>query len=55
MPDGLLFPFTVRLTCDVLAADGAAVMTAVSSGALALRSAGVPITALVAGDGCCRS
>ncbi|CAL8469255.1 g8796 [Coccomyxa elongata] len=43
------FPFTVRLTADVLALDGSAASAAVTSGSLALINAGVPITAPVAG------
>jgi polyribonucleotide nucleotidyltransferase len=46
----------VRLTADVLAADGGAPMAAVSAGSLALHRAGVPASALVAGArwGLCR-
>jgi polyribonucleotide nucleotidyltransferase len=49
MPNSQDFPFAVRVTSDVLAADGAAAAAAVSSGSLALLSAGIPISSLVAG------
>jgi len=39
----------MRLTCDVLADDGAAVMTAVSSATLAIANAGIPLASPVAG------
>ena len=50
LPRGRAFPFAVRLTSDVLADDGAAAMTAVSSATLALASAGIPLSAPVAGE-----
>ena len=40
---------TVRLHCDVLQADGAGVMSAVSAGSLALMDAGVPLRQPAAG------
>ena len=49
LPKDKHFPFTVRLTADVLALDGSASSAAVMSGSLALINAGVPITAPVAG------
>jgi polyribonucleotide nucleotidyltransferase len=49
MPNPQQFPFAVRLTADILALDGSAASAAVSSGSLALISAGVPITSPVAG------
>lgn len=49
IPKGRKFPFALRLTSDVLADDGAAAMTAVSSATLALANAGIPVSAPVAG------
>ncbi|CAK0784195.1 hypothetical protein CVIRNUC_007399 [Coccomyxa viridis] len=49
VPRGRKFPFAVRLTTDVLADDGSAAMTAVSSASLALTNAGVQLSAPVAG------
>ncbi len=49
MPSAGAFPFSVRITADVLAADGATAAAAVSSSSLAMLSAGVPISSLVAG------
>ena len=49
VPRGRKFPFAVRLTTDVLADDGSAAMTAVSSASLALTNAGVQLAAPVAG------
>ena len=40
----------MRLTSDVLADDGAAAMTAVSSATLAFANAGIPLSAPVAGE-----
>ena len=49
VPRGRKFPFAVRLTTDVLADDGSAAMTAVSSASLALTNAGVQLSSPVAG------
>ena len=43
------FPFAVRLTVDLLSADGSEAMAALSAASLAMADAGVPITAHVAG------
>ena len=43
------FPFTVRLAADVLASNGSTALGGVCAGALALASAAVPLSALVAG------
>ena len=43
------FPFAVRLTVDLLSADGSETMAALSAASLALADAGVPIQAHVAG------
>ncbi len=50
---GRKFPFAIRLTSDVLADDGAAAMTAVSSATLAFANAGIPLLAPVAGVPSC--
>ena len=49
VPRGRVFPFAIRLTSDVLADDGAAAMTAVSSATLAFANAGIPLSTPVAG------
>ena len=49
VPRGRVFPFAIRLTSDVLADDGAAAMTAVSSATLAFSNAGIPLSTPVAG------
>ena len=43
------FPFAVRLTVDLLSADGSETMAALTAASLALADAGVPIEAHVAG------
>ena len=43
------FPFAVRLTVDLLSADGSETMAALSAASLALADAGVPISAHIAG------
>ena len=43
------FPFAVRLTVDLLSADGSETMAALSAASLALADAGVPVEAHVAG------
>lgn len=53
IPKGRKFPFAMRLTSDVLADDGAAAMTAVSSATLAFANAGIPLSAPVAGVPSC--
>lgn len=55
VPRGRVFPFAMRLTSDVLADDGAAAMTAVGSATLAFASAGIPLSAPVAGAEPCLS
>lgn len=49
MPDESEFPFSVRLSSDVLSSNGSSSMGAVCSGSLALMDAGVPIAEHVAG------
>ncbi|KAI5705862.1 hypothetical protein M8J75_002474 [Diaphorina citri] len=43
------FPFTIRLTCEVLESNGSSSMASVCGGSLALMDAGVPITEPCAG------
>ena len=43
------FPFTIRLTAEVLESNGSSSMASVCGGSLALMDAGVPITSHVAG------
>lgn len=43
------FPFTVRLTSEVLESNGSSSMATVCGGSLALMDAGVPVTAAAAG------
>lgn len=43
------FPFTIRLSCDVLESNGSSSMASVCSGSMALMDAGVPISAPAAG------
>ena len=52
MPGAAQFPFSMRVTADVLATDGAAAGAAVSAASLAVLSAGIPISSLVAGGLC---
>ena len=47
------FPFAVRLTVDLLSADGSETMAALSAASLALADAGLPISAHVAGLSAC--
>ena len=43
------FPFTIRLTCDVLESNGSSSMASVCAGSMALMDAGVPIAEAAAG------
>ncbi|XP_074648257.1 polyribonucleotide nucleotidyltransferase 1, mitochondrial-like [Tubulanus polymorphus] len=43
------FPFTIRLTCEVLESNGSSSMASVCGGSLALMDAGVPLKEAVAG------
>lgn len=43
------FPFTIRLTSEVLESNGSSSMASVCGGSLALMDAGVPITSVAAG------
>jgi hypothetical protein len=43
------FPFSVRLTADILSSSGSSSMAAVCAGSLALRAAGVPMQGMAAG------
>lgn len=45
----LNFPFTIRLTSEVLESNGSSSMATVCGGSLALMDAGVPISGAVAG------
>jgi polyribonucleotide nucleotidyltransferase len=48
MPSEAVFPFAVRVSADVLTADGALAPAALTAGTLALMDAGVPVTGPVA-------
>ncbi len=49
MPSSEMFPYTVRVTSDILESNGSSSMASVCGGTLALMDAGVPIKAPVAG------
>ncbi len=49
LPTPDIFPYVVRLVCDVLESNGSSSMASVCSGTLALLDAGVPIVRPVAG------
>jgi polyribonucleotide nucleotidyltransferase len=49
MPSQELFPYTVRVACEVLESNGSSSMGSVCSGSMALMDAGVPLKAPVAG------
>jgi polyribonucleotide nucleotidyltransferase len=49
LPTPEVFPYVVRLVCDVLESNGSSSMASVCSGTLALLDAGVPIVRPVAG------
>jgi polyribonucleotide nucleotidyltransferase len=49
LPTPDVFPYTVRLVCDVLESNGSSSMASVCSGTMALLDAGVPILRPVAG------
>ena len=49
MPSQELFPYTVRVACEVLESNGSSSMGSVCSGSLALMDAGVPLKGPVAG------
>ena len=49
MPSNTEFPYTVRVTCEVLESNGSSSMGSVCSGSMALMDAGVPLKKPVAG------
>ncbi len=49
IPDQEEFPYTIRVTCDVLESNGSSSMASVCSGSMALMAAGVPLKKPVAG------
>lgn len=49
MPSQELFPYTVRVACEVLESNGSSSMGSVCSGSMALMDAGVPLKGPVAG------
>ncbi len=49
MPSQELFPYTVRVACEVLESNGSSSMGSVCSGSMALMDAGVPLNGPVAG------
>jgi polyribonucleotide nucleotidyltransferase len=49
LPDSVNFPYTMRLTSEVLESNGSSSMATVCGGSLALMDAGVPIKAPVSG------
>lgn len=49
MPSQEVFPYTVRVACEVLESNGSSSMGSVCSGSMALMDAGVPLKAPVAG------
>jgi polyribonucleotide nucleotidyltransferase len=49
MPANTEFPYTVRVTCEVLESNGSSSMGSVCSGSMALMDAGVPLKKPVAG------
>lgn len=49
LPPAELFPWAVRVNAETLGSNGSSSMAAVCGGAMALRNAGVPLRALVAG------
>lgn len=49
MPSQEVFPYTVRVACEVLESNGSSSMGSVCSGSLALMDAGVPLKGPVAG------
>jgi len=49
VPDELDFPYTVRITSDILESNGSSSMATVCAGSLAMMDGGVPVSAAVAG------
>lgn len=49
MPDDVEFPYTIRITSDILGSNGSSSMATVCAGSLALMDAGAPVSAAVAG------
>lgn len=49
MPSQDIFPYTVRVTCEVTESNGSSSMGSVCSGSMALMDAGIPMKAPVAG------
>ncbi len=49
LPNDVEFPYTVRITSDILESNGSSSMASVCAGSLALMDAGVPVSSAVAG------
>ncbi|MDX9722500.1 MAG: polyribonucleotide nucleotidyltransferase [Myxococcota bacterium] len=49
IPDRSQFPYTIRVTSDILSSNGSSSMASVCAGSLSLMAAGVPLRAPVAG------
>ncbi len=49
LPDDIEFPYTIRITSDILESNGSSSMASVCAGSLALMDAGVPVSSAVAG------
>lgn len=49
VPSEEMFPYTIRIVCDILESNGSSSMASVCSGSLSLMDAGVPTKAPVAG------
>lgn len=49
LPNGEIFPYTIRIVSDILSSNGSSSMATVCGGSLALMDAGVPIESAVAG------
>ncbi|MDH4220319.1 MAG: polyribonucleotide nucleotidyltransferase [Candidatus Aminicenantes bacterium] len=49
IPDGEIFPYTIRIVSDILESNGSSSMATVCGGVLSLMDAGVPLSMVVAG------
>ena len=49
LPDGEVFPYTIRITSDILESNGSSSMASVCGATLGLMASGVPISNPVAG------
>ena len=49
LPDDVEFPYTIRITSDILESNGSSSMATVCAGSLALMDAGVPVSAATSG------